>query len=121
MNYYQRRRKAFGYAITGLLRFFGEEDHARLHASAAIMTIALGFWLEISTLEWIAVTLCIGMVLTAEAFNSAIEHLVDLVSPDHHQLAGRVKDLAAGAVLLAAVAAFVIGIIIFIPKIVAHF
>ena len=66
-------------------------------------------------MEWIAVILCIGMVIGAELFNSAIERIVDLVSPQRHPLAGQIKDIAAGAVLICALTALIIGLIIFIP------
>jgi diacylglycerol kinase (ATP) len=69
----------------------------------------------ITPTEWCIVTLCFGMVLAAEGFNTAIERLVDLVSPDYHPIAGDVKDIAAGAVLICAIAAAIIGMIVFLP------
>ena len=72
-------------------------------------------YFNISTVEWCIVLLCFAMVLAAEAFNTAIERLVNLVSPDYHTLAGDVKDIAAGAVLICAIAAAIIGVIVFIP------
>ena len=79
--------------------------------SVIIAVIVLG----ITRTEWIMVVMCIGTVIAAELFNTAIEKLVDLVSPERHPVAGRVKDIAAGAVLICAVAAAIIGLIIFIP------
>ena len=78
----------------------------------------MGIGLKISTTEWIAVTGCIGLVLMAEGFNSSIEALCDKVSPEMDPLIGHSKDLAAGAVLIAAIAAAVIGMIIFLPKLI---
>jgi diacylglycerol kinase (ATP) len=72
---------------------------------------------HITTTEWCIVLLCFGLVLSAEAFNTAIERLVNLVSPDFHPIAGDVKDVAAGAVLICAIASAIIGCIIFIPYI----
>lgn len=74
-----------------------------------------GIVLGITRTEWIMVVMCIGTVIAAELFNTAIEKLVDLVSPERHPVAGQVKDIAAGAVLICAVAAAIIGLIIFIP------
>ena len=75
--------------------------------------------LEFPGLEWIAVILAIGLCMTAEAFNTAIESVVDLASPEQHPLAGRAKDVAAGAVLLAAMTAVVVGVIVFGPRLLA--
>ena len=82
---------------------------------AAMAVIIAGIVLGITRTEWIMVGMCIGTVIAAELFNTAIEKLVDLVSPERHPVAGRVKDIAAGAVLICAVAAAIIGLIIFIP------
>ncbi len=89
------------------------QAHARFHLFATIVVIAAGFYFSITTLEWCALILSIGAVWSAEAFNSAIEFLVDLVHPDWHDDAGRIKDLAAGAVLIISFASGVIGILIF--------
>lgn len=82
---------------------------------AAMAVIIAGIVLGITRTEWIMVVMCIGTIIAAELFNTAIEKLVDLVSPERHPVAGRVKDIAAGAVLICAVAAAIIGLIIFIP------
>lgn len=81
-----------------------------------ILVIFFSFLLQISTLEWLIVIFCIGLVLTAEIFNSAIEVLTDIVSPESNPRAGLVKDMAAGAVLIAAITSAIIGLIIFVPK-----
>lgn len=117
MNYFKKRRSAFGYAFKGLFTFFKEEAHPKVHAISAAAAILMGWFLSISKMEWIAVILCIGMVLFAEAINSALERLTDIASPDYLDAAGRVKDIAAGAVLIASFAAAVVGLIIFLPKI----
>jgi diacylglycerol kinase len=98
------------------IRFAARERNFRIDIVFAIFTIVLGFVCSISTTEWIVVIICFGLVLGGEALNSALETIVDLASPDYHALAGKAKDCAAGAVLLFALASFVIGCIIFIPK-----
>ena len=74
-----------------------------------------GIFFGITKAEWLAVIICIGMVITAEPFNSAIERLVDMVSPQWQSIAGEVKDIAAGAVLVTAIAAAIVGLIVFVP------
>jgi diacylglycerol kinase (ATP) len=81
----------------------------------------MGIWLKANTTEWAILALAIGFVFSAEAFNTALETVVDLVSPDFHPLAGITKDVAAGAVLLAAISSAAAGLIIFVPKIVRYF
>jgi diacylglycerol kinase (ATP) len=107
----------FGYALKGLLFAYKEEAHMRFHTLAAILTIAAGVYFPISSIEWILITLCIGLVLAVEMINSAIENLVDLAQPGHHPLAGKVKDIAAGAVLVTSIMAAIIGTVIFWPHI----
>lgn len=108
--------RSFGYAFRGVGMMLATQANARIHAVASVVVIAAGFGLKISLLEWCAVVLAIGLVWAAEGFNTALEALVDLASPEIHPLAGRAKDVAAGAVLCAAIAAAIIGAIIFLPK-----
>ncbi len=112
------RIKSFQYAFKGLKDLFVSQMNARIHAFVGILIIIAGFFFQISTTEWLVCTLTMGVVLSAEAFNTALEYLTDLVSPDYHPLAGKVKDVAAGAVLIMAIAAAIIGIIIFAPKVI---
>lgn len=93
------------------------QHNAWIHLAAALLVIFAGFYFSISEIEWIAVTLAIGFVFSAEAFNTSIEWLVDKISPEYDPVAGKIKDVAAGAVLIAAIAAAVTGIIVFYPKI----
>ena len=95
---------------------FRHEAHAQIHLCAAIGVIVAGFLFKISAVEWCVICLCIGGVFMAEAFNTAIEKLADKVCEERHPLIGAAKDVAAGAVLLMAVATVVIACIIFIPK-----
>lgn len=111
-----QRISAFRDAARGFRVLLADEPHARFHAVATVLVLWLGFWLEISAAEWCAVILAIGMVWVGEAVNTAIEAVVDLVSPERHALAGKAKDIAAGAVLLAAVTAASVGGVVFLPK-----
>lgn len=96
---------------------FRTQPNARIHAAAAAAAIGLGAYFQISRSEWAVVSLCIALVLSLEALNTAIEHLTDLASPDYHPLAGKAKDVAAAAVLIGAIGAAVAGGLIFFPKI----
>jgi diacylglycerol kinase len=114
-RFIQQRFRSFGYAFKGLAILFSTQVHARIHLSAALLVIGMAAYFNLSPGEWSVLILCIIIVLAAEAFNTAIEHLTDLVSPDYHPLAGKVKDLAAAAVLLCALGAAIIGILILSP------
>ena len=112
-----KRIKSFGYAFNGLKILIREEHNARIHIFAAISAIFAGFYFQISSLEWLAIILSIGFVITLEIINSAIENIADFVSPDKNNSIKRIKDLAAAGVLISALTALAIGLIIFIPKI----
>ncbi len=114
------RLKSFRYAFEGLIALFREEPNARIQILAAILAIAAGKILEISKTEWMAMFLAIGMVVAAEAFNSALENLSDFVSPEKKPQIKKAKDLAAAAVLISAITALIIGIVIFLPKILSR-
>ena len=112
--------KGFVFAFKGILTMVKEEVNARIHLSLMTVVIVAGVFFQVSLVEWSLLVLAIVAVLGAEAINSAIESLTDLVSPDIHPTAGKVKDLAAGAVLIISVGAATIGLIIFLPKIWAY-
>lgn len=86
-----------------------------IHLFATTVVVAAGFWFNVTTMEWCVLLLAIGLVWTAEALNTAIEFAIDLVTPDYHELAGKSKDIAAGAVLLASIVSASVGLIIFWP------
>lgn len=86
-----------------------------LHVLASVLVFVMAFWFEVTRTEWCILVFCVGLVWMAEIFNTAIETLTNLVSPEPHPLAGKAKDLAAGAVLMASVTAAVIGLIVFVP------
>jgi diacylglycerol kinase len=110
-----KRIASFRYAFQGLSDLFRSQPNARIHLLAAAIAVALGFYCGISRMEWVALSICIALVLALEALNTALEYLVDLVSPEYHPLAGRAKDAAAAAVLLATLGAVAVGLLIFIP------
>ena len=115
MSELKKRIKSFGYAFKGIASLLKKEHNAWIHCLAIVVVTFAGLYFDITRTEWCIVCLCFGMVLAAEGFNTAIERLVDLVSPKFHPIAGDVKDVAAGAVLICAIAAAIIGLIIFIP------
>ena len=116
----KKRIASFKYACKGVHRVAASQVNFRIHLAAAAAAVFLGFYLRISRAEWTVVLLCFALVMSAEAFNSAIEKLVDHVSPEYHAQAGEVKDMAAGAVLISAALAAVIGCIIFLPGLAAR-
>lgn len=115
MNELKKRIKSFGYAFKGIASLIRKEHNAWIHCTAIVLVTIAGFHFGITPTEWCIVVLCFGLVLAAEGFNTAIERLVDLVSLDFHPIAGDVKDVAAGAVLICAIAAAIVGMIVFIP------
>lgn len=117
----RKRLKSFKFAFNGIRLLITREHNAWIHCFAAICVIIAGFAFDISTTEWIAVTFAIGTVLAAEAVNSSIEAIADLVSPEYNEAIKRTKDLAAGAVLIFAISAAIVGLIIFVPKIMEIF
>lgn len=114
----RRRLSSFRYAFHGIVQAVQTQHNMWIHIFAATVVIVAGILFNIGFTEWLFVILAIGFVLSAELFNSAIETLVDLVSPEENKNAGLIKDIAAGAVLIAAIAAAVIGIMIFVPRII---
>lgn len=109
---------SFKYAIQGILSSFKTERNMKIHVLAMAIVIALGIFLKLSKIEWCIIIITIVMVISAELFNTAIETVVDMVSPQKNPQAKLAKDIAAGAVLTLAIGAVIVGAIIFIPKIV---
>ena len=112
---WRRRVASFGHAVRGVWAALRSEVHLRFHALATVVVIGLGFYYGIARLEWALVALAVASVWAAELMNTAIEALTDLASPAYHPLAGKAKDVAAGAVLLAALGALVVGALVFGP------
>lgn len=110
------RIQSFKYAFKGLFDLLKTQPNAQIHLLVTTLVVIAGFYFQVSGLEWAILVFTIGLVFAAEAFNTALEYLTNLVSPDYHPLAGKTKDVAAAAVLITAIAAILIGIIIFLPK-----
>ena len=116
MNLLKDRWYGFINAMRGIITYFRQENSAWLIWACAPLAIFLGWWLEISTMEWVAVIFAIGLCTSVEILNTAIEETLDHLHPDRHPNVGKAKDLAAGGVLVTAFTAIVIGIVIFGPK-----
>lgn len=112
----RRLFKSFGYALAGIGHTTKTQLNFKIHLLAIVLVAVFGYLFKLSLNEWLWIVLAIGLVLVTELLNTALELLVDLVSPGFNELAGKVKDVAAGAVLVAACIAVVIGGLIFIPK-----
>jgi len=113
--------QSFKYACAGLTTFFRRERNGKIQLAMAMLTVTAGLALHLSINKWIAILVCISMVLSMEMINTAIEKLCNFVHPDEHPEIKIVKDIAAGAVLLAAVVSLFIGILIFLPAIISLF
>jgi diacylglycerol kinase len=113
--------RSFGYAAEGLGALFRYENNARFHFLAALIVVVLGIWLELDSVAWALIVLAISGVWATEAFNTALEKLCDLVSPDFHPQVKVIKDLAAAGVLIMAVGASIIGILILGKKLMILF
>lgn len=112
--------KSFVYAYKGLKVAILERNF-RLHIVSMSTAIMASWFLNISAIEWCIILICIGAVIALEIVNTAIEHLVNFISPEHHETAGKIKDLAAAAVLVFSIVAFIIAIIIFYPHVYSLF
>lgn len=115
MSYLKKRVRSFGFAITGIITFIRSEPHALLHFIATIIAVGAGFYYHINTMQWIAILTVITIVWITEMLNTVLEKVMDHISPDYHPRVKWIKDVAAGAVLLAALLALIVGAIIFIP------
>jgi diacylglycerol kinase len=108
--------KSFKFAIQGILELIKSENNARFHFLATILVLGFGWYFNTSSSEWMILLICISAVWSAEAFNSAIEKLCDIVIPNKNTEIGKIKDMAAAGVLFIAIAAAFIAAIIFVPK-----
>jgi undecaprenol kinase len=109
--------KSFSFAFQGIFHALINERNLKIHSVVTVLVIAMGFIFSISRTEWIFILFAIAGVVSLELVNTAIERTVDLVTKDIHLLAKQAKDIAAGAVLVYTIVAVIIGMIIFIPKI----
>ncbi len=111
------RAESFTHAFRGICVLVKSTHNFWVHIFFSIIVIILGYILKISPIEWVLITLSIGFVMVSEAFNTAIEIDIDLTSPNYHPYARDTKDVAAGAVLISAIISIIVGLIIFLPKI----
>lgn len=121
-DYIKRENKkflnSFKYAYRGIIEAFKSERNMKIHLFILLVVLVCGFLFNISLIEWIICLICFGLVISLEIINTSVETLVNLVSPKYNELARRIKDLSAGAVLFNAIVSFIVGIIIFLPKII---
>ncbi|NVJ87901.1 MAG: diacylglycerol kinase family protein [Flavobacteriaceae bacterium] len=120
-SFFVQRLKSVKYAFKGFWILITTEDSIKVQLTVGFIAIILGFYFNISAVEWMAQLLAIGMVLVAEAANSAIEEIADFIHPDYHEKIGKIKDIAAGIPAFAALISLLIAGVIYIPKIVAFF
>lgn len=116
-SFLSERVKSIGYAVRGAYLLITSEASIKVQlVIGTIMTFA-GFYFQISTTEWLIQTLAIGMVMSVEGINTAIEAIADFIHPEKHEKIGFIKDIAAGAVFISSIAAVIAGLIIYLPKI----
>jgi diacylglycerol kinase (ATP) len=113
----RNRVRSFGHAIAGIMRFIRNEHNARIHVVATVAVIVAAVALKVSHQDAMALAFAIGLVWVTEMFNTCLERTLDFITADFYPEIGFIKDLAAGAVLVASITALVIGGFIFIPKI----
>ena len=112
LTFVKSRLKAFGYAWDGLVDFFVNQEPVMVHLIAIGVALGTAWLLGFPAWKWVMFVICIGFTLVTEALNTAIEYVVDLVSPDYHVLAGKAKDVAAAAVFLSALTAVTVYVIL---------
>lgn len=111
-----KRLISFKYAFKGISTLWEKEHNFRIHVFVAIVTLLVGFFVDLSQIQWIAILVCIALVMAMEAINSSIEALADFICPQEDLRIKRLKDMSAAAVLFVSIAAFIVGLIVFIPK-----
>ncbi len=117
----RKRIKSFSYAFAGIRLLITSQHNAWIQLAIGTLVVLAGLFFRIGRLEWCCVLACIGAVLSLEAVNTSIEHLADTLHPDRSEGIRKVKDLAAGAVLIASIVAVVVGLLIFVPYITGMF
>ncbi len=112
---------SFRHAWNGFRWFLSTEQNGRIHLIITALVIALGVYTQLTLMEWSLVILCIGLVISGELFNTALEKVCDFVSPEYHATIGKIKDMAAAAVLILSISAGLIGLAIFLPKLISFY
>jgi diacylglycerol kinase (ATP) len=116
-SFLANRIKSVGYAFKGALLLLNKEASIKVQFFIALLITAAGFFYDISSTEWIMQLLTIGLVMSIEGINTAIEEIANFIHPEQHNKIGLIKDIAAGAVFFASIFAIIIGLIIYLPKI----
>ena len=115
-SFFTGRLKSIGFALKGAYKLITTEHSIMIQFSIAILLVIAGFYFHISREEWMMQTLAFGLVLGIESLNTAVEKIADFIHPEFHDRIGFIKDIAAGAVMFAATAAIVVGLLIYVPK-----
>ncbi|WP_396195797.1 diacylglycerol kinase family protein [Flavobacterium sp.] len=110
------RLKSVGFAVKGAFKLITTEHSVMVQSSLAVLMIMAGFYFEIDRYEWMMQILAFGLVLGIESLNTAVEKVADFIHPEYHEKIGFIKDIAAGAVMFAALAALAVGLLIYVPK-----
>jgi len=110
------RLKSVSFAVKGAIKLITTEDSVKVQFWIAILMTIAGFYFNISAIEWLFQILSIGLVMSIEGLNTAVEKIADFIHPEYHERIGFIKDISAGAVFFAAITAIVIGLIIYVPK-----
>lgn len=116
-SFVANRIKSVGYAFKGAIILLNKEASVKVQFTIALFVTAAGFFFDISSNEWISQLLAIGLVMSMEGINTAIEEMANFIHPEHHNKIGLIKDIAAGAVFFSSIFAIIIGLIIYLPKI----
>ena len=115
-SFFTGRLKSVGFALKGAYKLITTEHSVMVQFSLAVLLVIAGFCFHISKEEWMIQTLAFGLVLGIESLNTAVEKIADFIHPEFHDRIGFIKDIAAGAVMFAATAAIVVGLLIYVPK-----
>jgi diacylglycerol kinase (ATP) len=115
-SFFSGRLKSVSFAVKGAVKLITTEHSIMVQFFLGILMTIIGFLMQITTTEWLFQTLAIGLVMSVEGINTAVEKIADFIHPDFHERIGFIKDIAAGAVFFAALTAVAIGLIIYVPK-----
>lgn len=115
-TFFSGRLKSVGFAVKGALKLITTEHSVMVQSSLAVLMTVAGFYFKIDRYEWMMQILAFGLVLGVESLNTAVEKIADFIHPEYHERIGFIKDIAAGAVMFAALAAIAIGLLIYVPK-----
>jgi len=115
-SFFSGRLKSISFAVKGALKLIATEHSIMVQFFIAIIMTIAGFYFHITATEWLFQILAIGLVMSIEGLNTAVEKIADFIHPEYHERIGFIKDISAGAVFFAAITAIVIGLIIYVPK-----